>query len=195
MTFNQHMLHLDRRYVRKFEGHQQLLVHGPLILTLMLQAMSGFLKQSREGFVIESIDYKNFAPLYCNDSMRICGKLRQSWPNAETYDMWIEGPTGGMAVKARIRAALVDLQANPKQGRKLSSKTKPEQKVVFVKPGPNQKIVLLRPSKKRTISNQRTDRNQKRKSQSVDRPQSKEKSQSGGNPQSEQKSQSDDKTQ
>jgi hypothetical protein len=79
-------------------------VHGPLSLTLLLHAISGYvLEQTKEGFVIESIKYRNLAPLYCDEEMRLCGLQKDSDKDGATYDVWIEGPTGGVAVKGTVR--------------------------------------------------------------------------------------------
>lgn len=104
LTFNAHLIHLDREYARSVEGHRNLLVHGPLSLTLMLQAISNHLRtanQKRE--LVERIDYRNLAPLYCDEEMRICATKKTTTEKGSTYDIWIEGPTGGVAVKGTVQ--------------------------------------------------------------------------------------------
>ncbi|KAF1915321.1 hypothetical protein BDU57DRAFT_269555 [Ampelomyces quisqualis] len=104
LTFNAHLIHLDRDYARNVEGHRNLLVHGPLSLTLMLHAISGHVRaQTRDQFVVESIKYRNLAPLYCDEEMRLCGMQKDSDWHGATYHVWIEGPTGGVAVKGTVR--------------------------------------------------------------------------------------------
>ncbi|KAF2026639.1 hypothetical protein EK21DRAFT_115587 [Setomelanomma holmii] len=107
LTFNAHLIHLDREYARTIEGHRNLLVHGPLSLTLMLQAMSGYIQAISGGSqVLESIEYRNLAPLYCDEELRICGvKKEKSSTGSLLFDVWIEGPTGGVAVKGTVRTA------------------------------------------------------------------------------------------
>jgi hydroxyacyl-ACP dehydratase HTD2-like protein with hotdog domain len=86
------------------EGHRNLLVHGPLSLTLMLQAISGHVAESTaQNMVVESIQYRNLAPLYCDEEMRICGKEKKRTDEGILYDIWIEGPTRGVAVKGTVR--------------------------------------------------------------------------------------------
>jgi hypothetical protein len=105
LTFNAHLIHLDREYARNVEGHRNLLVHGPLSLTLMLQAMTGYFRENFKGQrSLESINYRNLAPLYCDEEMRICCLKKKSFDDADVYDVWIEGPTGGVAVKGTLRA-------------------------------------------------------------------------------------------
>ncbi|KAF1851066.1 uncharacterized protein K460DRAFT_401093 [Cucurbitaria berberidis CBS 394.84] len=107
LTFNAHLIHLDRDYARNVEGHRNLLVHGPLSLTLILQAVSGYVNTHTEGKqVIESIEYRNLAPLYCDEQMSICGMEKNKSDTGSTFEIWIEGPTGGMAVKGIVRTVV-----------------------------------------------------------------------------------------
>ena len=43
------------------------------------------------------ITYRNYAPLYVNERMTIC--VRQSEDAGGAWDVWVEGPEGGLAVK------------------------------------------------------------------------------------------------
>jgi hypothetical protein len=100
-------LHLDPTYARNIEGHRNLLVHGPLTLTLMLQSVKKHfqaLKPEDSNQRVESIEYRNLAPLYCDEEMRICVKEKRRTDMGSVWDVWIEGPTGGMAVKALVRS-------------------------------------------------------------------------------------------
>ncbi|KAF1829680.1 hypothetical protein BDW02DRAFT_573746 [Decorospora gaudefroyi] len=103
LTINAHLIHLDRDYARDVEGHRNLLVHGPLSLTLMLQATEYYVKtHTKDTQVLEFIEYRNLAPLYCDEEMRICGLEKKKLLNGSVYDVWIEGPTGGVAVKGTV---------------------------------------------------------------------------------------------
>ncbi|KAF1942085.1 hypothetical protein EJ02DRAFT_183432 [Clathrospora elynae] len=107
LTFNAHRIHLDRDFARDVEGHRNLLVHGPLALTLMLQVLTNYVTTHTKGEqVVESIEYRNLAPLYCDEEMRICGLEKKILQNGSAYDVWIEGPTGGVAVKGIVYTAV-----------------------------------------------------------------------------------------
>ncbi|KAJ4379230.1 hypothetical protein N0V86_005275 [Didymella sp. IMI 355093] len=111
ITYNAHLIHLDPTYARYVEGHRNMLVHGPLTLTLMLQVLSKHLKMAlsqtdQEAEAIVSIEYRNIAPLYCDEEMRVCVKMKKQTDAGHSYDVWIEGPTGGMAVKAVAHTAV-----------------------------------------------------------------------------------------
>jgi hypothetical protein len=49
--------------------------------------------------VVHSLSYRNLAPLYADEPMEVC--LRQDDLDTSKYDVWIEGPRGGYAVKGR----------------------------------------------------------------------------------------------
>jgi hypothetical protein len=70
--------------------------------------MSGHVRVKTKGqYIVESIEYRNLAPLYCDESMRLCGSLKKTIGNGELYDVWIEGPAGGVAVKGTVRTVRV----------------------------------------------------------------------------------------
>ncbi|TLS23017.1 uncharacterized protein PpBr36_05843 [Pyricularia pennisetigena] len=114
LSHNAHRIHLDREYCRTHEGHRDLLVHGPLSLVLMLTALVGAtggpVGAGRRRHWIKSIDYRNLAPLYVGETMRVCVRRvpkadtsitsAKATPSVDSWDIWIEGPDGGRAVKA-----------------------------------------------------------------------------------------------
>ncbi|KAF2434724.1 hypothetical protein EJ08DRAFT_646197 [Tothia fuscella] len=98
LTFNAHAIHLDPSYCRDVEGHRNLLVHGPLSFTLLSLLLQNHIK-SKSNLMIESIEYRNLAPLYCDEPLKLCGREK----GENTYDLWAETPEGGIAVKATAR--------------------------------------------------------------------------------------------
>jgi hypothetical protein len=72
----------------------------------MLQTINKHLRLSKGKIayeVVDSVEYRNLAPLYCDEEMRVCVKKKKSTDTGGVWDVWIEGPTGGMAVKAVVR--------------------------------------------------------------------------------------------
>lgn len=61
-----------------------------------------------------SIEYRNLAPLYCDEEMRICGMEKKSTADGGVYEVWIEGPTGGVAVKGTVHTADLRNEASSK---------------------------------------------------------------------------------
>lgn len=106
LTFNAHAIHLDKHYCQEIEGHRNLLVHGPLTVILMVEFLRRHLENNyvRNGRLpksmpkIVSIEYRNLAPLYAEEEMKICGKKGKDGE----YEMWIEGKEGGLAVRGAV---------------------------------------------------------------------------------------------
>jgi hydroxyacyl-ACP dehydratase HTD2-like protein with hotdog domain len=127
LTFNAHAIHLDPLYARAREGHRGIVVHGPLSLTLMLTLLRARLERDSVGdtpWRLRSLDYRNVAPLYVDEKVKVC--LRKSSQKTKStrkeeeendvtrWDVWVEGPDGGLAVKgtatavrSRVNAALL----------------------------------------------------------------------------------------
>jgi hydroxyacyl-ACP dehydratase HTD2-like protein with hotdog domain len=99
LTFNAHAIHIDPQYSRKVEGLRNLLVHGPLSLTLMLAALRS---QLGPGEYVKRIDYRNVAPLFAGEYMTVCVAPRKyaAVGQGAKWDVWVEGPKRGLAVKA-----------------------------------------------------------------------------------------------
>ncbi|KAL4890408.1 hypothetical protein BDV59DRAFT_184433 [Aspergillus ambiguus] len=101
LTFNAHLIHLDPGYTRQVEGYRNLLVHGPLTLTLLLTTLQSRLLQSDQS--IRDIQYRNLTPLYVDEPLTICGKQKPGRDGA-IWDVWIEGSNGGLAVRGTAEA-------------------------------------------------------------------------------------------
>lgn len=112
LTYNAHSIHIDSDYARNREGYKGLLVHGPLTLVLMIQALQacltevtweGMLGSTLEGRskpYVKSLSYRNLAPLYVDEEMKVCLRRTKSEEAGRyKWDVWIEGPEGGLAVK------------------------------------------------------------------------------------------------
>jgi len=128
LTLNAHLIHLDKHYCQDVEGHRNLLVHGPLSLVLMLEMLTLRLSnanKSREDGDEESpsiVEYKNIAPLYAEEEMKICVKKKDD----ARWEVWIEGSNGGLAVTASVRTRTTrkswrDLQMVPNGAAALKS--------------------------------------------------------------------------
>ncbi|OAX80855.1 hypothetical protein ACJ72_04802 [Emergomyces africanus] len=108
LTFNAHSIHLNPSYARNVEGYPDLLVHGPLTLTLMLTVFQNHISDISAGrAVIDSIEYRNLAPLLVEQEMRVCAKQKDSNDGAaRAWDIWVEGADGGLAVKGTVHVQI-----------------------------------------------------------------------------------------
>ena len=60
LTFNGHRIHYDRNYAREVEGHQGLVVHGPLIATLL----ADLALRRGNGKALRGFTYRAVSPVY-----------------------------------------------------------------------------------------------------------------------------------
>lgn len=100
LTFNAHSIHLDRLYCREVEGHRNLLVHGPLSLTLMVELLGRHVAKESGGATVKEIEYRNLAPLYAEEEMKVCGRQGKE---RGVWEVWVEGRGGGLAVRGVAR--------------------------------------------------------------------------------------------
>ena len=100
LTFNAHLIHLDPHYAQTTEGHQNILVHGPLTVVLMLSFLSNHL--SKLGLRVKDIEYRNLVPLHVDEELRICAKATKT---SGQWGVWIEGPQGSLAARGTAWAA------------------------------------------------------------------------------------------
>jgi len=89
LTFNGHRIHYDRKYVTEVEGYPGLIVHGPLIATLLVdlvrrQAPSSFIKRFEFKAVRPTFDLH---PFRLNGQPSADGKRVKLW--AEDHEGWL----------------------------------------------------------------------------------------------------------
>ncbi|KAH6969624.1 hypothetical protein HG530_005295 [Fusarium avenaceum] len=97
LSFNAHSIHFDPQFARDVDGHRALLVHGPFTLALMLRVLND---QLGSDAAVHKFSYRNYAPLYVDERMSINVRRVSKENGVEgRWDVWIEGPEGGMAVK------------------------------------------------------------------------------------------------
>lgn len=110
LTFNAHSIHLDKGYCREIEGHRNLLVHGPLSLTLMVEVLDRYLKEKfpQRTPRIAEIEYRNLAPLYAEEELKVCGRDMGSGESngVGEFEIWVEGKEGGYAVRGKATTTL-----------------------------------------------------------------------------------------
>jgi len=91
LTFNGHRIHYDRRYVTEVEGYPGLIVHGPLIATLLVDLLRREMPQAR----ICKFDFKAIRPSFDGNVMRVCGKVE-----SDTVSLWAQDHEGWLTMKA-----------------------------------------------------------------------------------------------
>ncbi len=93
LTFNGHRIHYDRRYVTTVEGYPGLIVHGPLIATLLVDLV----RRQVPGAFIERFDFKAVRPTFDLHPLRLHGA-----PSADgkSVQLWAEDHEGWLTMQA-----------------------------------------------------------------------------------------------
>ncbi|MES2940048.1 MAG: MaoC family dehydratase N-terminal domain-containing protein [Pseudomonadota bacterium] len=94
LTFNGHRIHYDRRYVTGVEGYPGLVVHGPLLATLLAGlAMRQFVGRSAAKF-----SFRAHKPVFDLHPFEVCGRP----DGADACELWIRDAVGDKAMSARM---------------------------------------------------------------------------------------------
>jgi 3-methylfumaryl-CoA hydratase len=93
LTFNSHRIHYDRPYATNAEGYPGLVVHGPLIATLLLDLLR---REAPHAFV-RRFEFKALRPSFDGDRLRLKG---QPQPDGRSVRLWAQDPEGWLAMQA-----------------------------------------------------------------------------------------------
>jgi 3-methylfumaryl-CoA hydratase len=97
LTFNSHRIHYDRRYVTEVEGYPGLVVHGPLLATLLVD----LLRRQHPDAALRRFEFRAMAPLFDVAPFDVCGR-----PEANGQaSLWAQGPDGALAMGATATLA------------------------------------------------------------------------------------------
>ncbi len=97
LTFNAHRIHYDHPYATHAEGYPGLVVHGPLLALLLLDAGAAL----RSGDVA-AFEYRALAPLFCDEEFEILTAPSDDSPDQEVQ-LWAAHPERGPAMEAHLR--------------------------------------------------------------------------------------------
>ena len=93
LTFNGHRIHYDRRYVSEVEGYPGLVVHGPLIATLLLELLHDHLPLAQ----LQSFEFRALRPTFDVDHFFVCGEPQ---PDGKTIRLWARDHQGWLTMQA-----------------------------------------------------------------------------------------------
>ncbi|MBD9394091.1 MaoC family dehydratase N-terminal domain-containing protein [Acidovorax sp. ACV01] len=97
LTFNGHRIHYDRRYVTEVEGYPGLIVHGPLIATLLLDLLRRELPDAR----VTGFSFRAVKPLFDVAPFSVCGRR----DGGNGVKLWARTPEGHLAMDASVTLA------------------------------------------------------------------------------------------
>ncbi len=98
LTFNGHRIHYDRRYVTEVEGYPGLIVHGPLIPTLLLD----LLREKMPEAVLKKFEFRAVRPTFDINPFNLCGT-----PSADgkSVHLWGRDHEGWLTLDAHAELA------------------------------------------------------------------------------------------
>ncbi len=96
LTFNGHLIHYDREFCRDHEGYPDLIIHGPLIATLLMGL--GSREMAAQGKRMTRFAYRAVRPSFTDGrAMTFAGKPGN---DGKTADLWALDQDGWLAMQA-----------------------------------------------------------------------------------------------
>ena len=96
LTFNSHRIHYDRPYVTEVEGYPGLIVHGPLIATLLVDLLRRNLPQAN----VHRFSFRAIRPLFDIHRFTVCGRR-----DGNRIALWARDQDGWLAMEASAELA------------------------------------------------------------------------------------------
>jgi 3-methylfumaryl-CoA hydratase len=93
LTFNGHRIHYDRPYATQVEGYPGLVVHGPLIATLLLDLLRRHAPQAE----LATFRFKALRPTFDGRPMRVNGTPQS---DGKTVHLWAQDHEGWLTMDA-----------------------------------------------------------------------------------------------
>ncbi len=93
LTYNGHRIHYDHPYVTAAEGYPGLIVHGPLLATLLLDLV----RRERPQAVLERFTFRALAPVFDTAPFIVSGGPKADGREAV---LWVKRADGALAMRA-----------------------------------------------------------------------------------------------
>ncbi|HZZ51338.1 MAG TPA: hypothetical protein VFE65_30960 [Pseudonocardia sp.] len=96
LTYNAHRIHYDEAYATGVEGHQGLVVQGPLLALLALELP----RRHRPDARVVEFDYRLRKPAYAGAPVRALARVGEAWE----FEVGVPGGPPSLTATARLRA-------------------------------------------------------------------------------------------
>jgi 3-methylfumaryl-CoA hydratase len=93
LTFNGHRIHYDRRYVTEVEGYPGLIVHGPMVATLLLDLLRHQLPDAQ----VARYEFRAVRPVFDINPFYVCGEPQ---PDGKSVKLWAKDHEGWLTMDA-----------------------------------------------------------------------------------------------
>jgi len=97
LTFNGHRIHYDRKYVNEVEIYPGLIVHGPMIATMLIELLHEHLPNRR----LKNYEFKAIRPLFDIHHFAVNGKVQEDGK----ISLWTKNHEGYASMKATATLA------------------------------------------------------------------------------------------
>ena len=98
LTFNGHRIHYDRRYVTEVEGYPGLIVHGPLIATLLVDLV----RRHRPQAIVKGFQFKAVRPTFDLHPFRLNA---QPAADGQSVRVWAQDCEGWLTMQGEVQLA------------------------------------------------------------------------------------------
>ena len=98
LTFNGHRIHYDFPYVTQEEGYPGLVVHGPLIATLLLDLVH----RERPDASVASFAFRAMRPTFGGNAFTLCGRPAE---DGRSVELWAKDHEGYLTMQATVALA------------------------------------------------------------------------------------------
>jgi len=95
LTFNGHRIHYDRKYVTEVEGYPGLIVHGPLIATLLMDLV----RRNAPDADVAAFRFKAVRPTFDLNPFRVSGEPQA---DGKTLKLWAQDHEGWLTMDAIV---------------------------------------------------------------------------------------------
>ena len=92
LTFNAHRIHYDRDFARSAEGYPGLVVHGPLLATLMLELLAG----SQPRMLPIEFEFRAIHPIFDRQPFTVCCNKPDS---GGAVKLWVKNDAGALCLQ------------------------------------------------------------------------------------------------
>ncbi|MDG2340588.1 MAG: MaoC family dehydratase N-terminal domain-containing protein, partial [Paracoccaceae bacterium] len=98
LTFNGHRIHYDQPFCVNSEGYKGLVVHGPLLATLLLD----LLHREKPDATVHSFEFRALTTVFDNETFSVHGVANA---DGKTFQLWVRRQDGALAMNASARIA------------------------------------------------------------------------------------------
>ena len=98
LTFNGHRIHYDQPFCTESEGYEGLVVHGPLLATLLLD----LLRREHPEAKVTAFQFRAMAPVFDTHGFSVHGTPGE---NPATFRLWSRRHDGALAMDATAKIA------------------------------------------------------------------------------------------